>query len=493
MSALPFSDPTGQIADYANTNFIQLSDPQIGAAIASVQQAAANEGFPITSQESFNRVGTLLGSYKQIYDKLSEGGGPLNATQTAISAARQYVGQNSELGGALATTSGLVNAFANAAKSGQASPVQLAADVSGPVIATLVTAGALSAGVGAAVIAGLAILDSLMDAGADKPGFQVCPGFELTTPTAPDYAVGCIAVFAPNDPITPNSVNWRRFPEPINPADAWWFAKMNATSNPFVDWPSGANKARWIADRDALAGGTIWVRNTSGALISQTGGAPIDSAFPAYRAVVTMAPTFVGQSTEQAAAVKAFSQAFVTAWKANAEYWLNGRKGADDSIVLQHVAELWNRAHLPGVGVDIAPNTGNLYWTSRIPTVVNSIAPGDPILSPDGAKLHLYTGALRSTKPTVAAKPTPKPVPATTVKPLVQIGPSAAQVAAQIAAAQSAALQGQQGVPLWQRIVALLPAALGIASIPWTGYWGPLSGVAGTAAWLEAQNKGWIK
>jgi hypothetical protein len=43
--------------------------------------------------------------------------------------------------------------------------------------------------------------------------------------------------------------------------------------------------------------------------------------------------------------VEEFRYAFAAAWKANAEYWINGYQGVDDKALLRIVADAWNRAH----------------------------------------------------------------------------------------------------------------------------------------------------
>jgi len=484
-----FSDPTGVIAQQAAALGIPVTDPSVSGAIQSVQQAAISEGLDPNSLETITRVSTLFNSYKQLYGQMTTG--TANAAQTALSAARSFVTQNHELTGAINTAQGLVSAFSDAA-SGKATPQDVAANFAGPAIAAMVAGNVLAPGLGAAIVGGVAIVSQLMDQlglFGHAPGFQVCDNFSVTTPTPPNFVIGCVAVFDSSGPITPKSVNWRSFPEPKNSADAWWFAAVNNSSPGYVDW----RNARWIYDRTALSSDTKMLTNLG--TQAYIGGkflianqavtaTPILSAFPEYVLVMQYAPT-MAMTSEQSSAVKNFNSAFVQAWKANKEFWLNGRSGADDPTVLTHAAEIWNRAHLPGAGIDIAAGAPGLYWSSLIPQVVNSAA--TDVLSMDGTKLHLNTGAVRTVKP-VAAAP---------AKPAITIHLGSAPAAAPAVAAPSATAAAPvvyvappaPPEPAWLQVAPWVPALVGIAAFSTVGLLGPIVGVIGTATWLGLKYK----
>lgn len=434
-----FSDPQGIITAYAQQNLINVADPQVASAISSIQQAALQEGQAIAGNETLQRVQTLFTQYKSLYSSLSTGG-YANAASVALGAARQYVTQNHELSGALSTVQGLVTAFQRAS-SGASTPQDVAAAFSGPLIAAAVAAGA-SAGVGAAIVGAVAVAASLLDAagfGADKPGVQVCSDFKYTGGGTPDYAIGCMAVFdSTGSPINPGSTNWRSFPNPNHPDDAWWFQPV-ADGN-YADW----RKARWIPEPIsrsveemvvagvaygskigpamqmpvdyrltpiAVAFGDDWwwaVANCGNRNYAQAITQPRNPS-PLYWAM-SKAGTLPAQlSNEQSTALLAFDGAYAKAWESNAEYWLNGHRGTakpdgtpDGAAVLLHVAEIWNRAHEPGQGVAVGwpgplargQELTSVWWAHSVEQLVNA---GNPdVLTPDRSKLFLHTGRLKS-------------------------------------------------------------------------------------------------
>ena len=508
MSVAAITDPSGVIQAQAASMGIPITDPNIAAAIASVQQAAIAEGLDPSTVEATQRVSMLLQNFQGVYQKL--GPGVANATQTALGAARQFVSQNRELSGAVDTANGLV-AAAQAATSGSSTPQDVAANFSGPLIALMIGTGAMTAGLGAAIVAGLAIADTLLDdlgVFPNKPGFEVCPGFKVQN--KPDFAINCMAVYDPLSTqaggIAPKSRYWRSFPEPTNPVDAWWFAYPTNSSPTSYSW----NGATWQFPKTALSDSAIdetfpewWMAHF-----------PLDLSTGTVQAL-GLTPKNI--SDEQAQALRDFTGAFFQAWKANKEYWLNGRRGASDVQVLLRVAEIWNRSHQPGQGIDISPGaqTYNMaggppisyapYWM----TLINAIgAQGDvDILAANGTSLHLNTGFL---------KPVPGRITATTARAREHLAAQAAATAAHIKAAikttppavhpihlaignPAALAELAKGAPvgppkpsLWQRVQPWAPLGVGAATFLLAGPVAPLLvGAAGTAVWLEGRHKGW--
>jgi hypothetical protein len=232
----------------------------------------------------------------------------------------------------------------------------------------------------------------------NRPGFDVCPGFQIKTPNPPDFAIGCVAVFDPLGAITPGSKQWRAFPEAANHADGWWYTGPDQNTPDWIDWKG----ARWIIQKGALS-------------LAR----PITQAFPESMAVLTDPATFGvnalstwgvlpwNPSADQLGAFADFQRAFAQAWKSNKEFWLNGRHGADDVQVLEHFARIWNRGHMPGQGLDVgaAPaNTevnlaggGLLVYSPYFTTLVTQLGRANvaDVMSSDGMRVHINTGPMK--------------------------------------------------------------------------------------------------
>lgn len=68
----------------------------------------------------------------------------------------------------------------------------------------------------------------------------------------------------------------------------------------------------------------------------------VNQAFPWYWALECELE-HIGPNTQDA--IEQFRLAYGHAWKANAEFWLNGYQGVDDKALLSIVAKAWNSAH----------------------------------------------------------------------------------------------------------------------------------------------------
>ena len=457
---------------------IDTTDPQIAGGINGVIAQATGEGASDT--ETRARISTLLHQFSSISQGQNIDAG------AAIQAASQYVTQFHSIAGAIDTAGGLVSAV-QAAASGSATPPDLVTDFTGPVIAALTTAGAVSAGVGAAIVGVVTIVGSLLDAanifGTKPQGQDVC-GTYMNPP--PDFVINCVGMYDPSAPISPGSPSWRSFPEPAVKADAAWFGTGQSTGGVFFDWQG----AHWV------------VAQTFG-----TNQRPIDAMFPEYARLYQ----------ESTGSASDFQKAFFTAWKANKQYWINGRKGASDAQVLIQTLRLWNRAHMSTSSLSLA--SGNASYISTL--VAGAVAllsvgsdtqssnnPTDYLLS--GNALHMNTGPLK-------ARPPGTPVPSHLValfginsigaklSSLIGLGPQPPtpvhpaappiQVTTKTVAMNFRGLFGPQAaaapvvapppVSGFSKFAPFIPAVLGVVAFPFLGVTGPVVGGLVTVLWKE--------
>src|SRR5579885_1686815 len=107
-----------------------------------------------------------------------------------------------------------IESLISAAQSG-APPSQVVGQVGGLIVGVLVATSAVTAGAGAALIAGLAVAGELLDKIGlfGKSGVRVCDNVSCDPP--PKFVVNCVCFY---DPIvqSPSSPNWRKFPDPSN-------------------------------------------------------------------------------------------------------------------------------------------------------------------------------------------------------------------------------------------------------------------------------------
>jgi len=200
---------------------------------------------------------------------------------------------------------GHIESLISAAQSG-APPSQVVGQVGGLIVGVLVATSAVTAGAGAALIAGLAVAGELLDKIGlfGKSGVRVCDNVSCDPP--PKFVVNCVCFY---DPIvqSPSSPNWRKFPDPSNQD---WFG-------PYV-WFNRMRK--------------------------------IDAVFPEFRQLECEAATLYGSAPQEQ-----FLAAFYGAWKANKEYALNGLNAAPDWQVLINTVRMWNLAHEDGAGYSFYP------------------------------------------------------------------------------------------------------------------------------------------
>jgi hypothetical protein len=285
-------------------------------------------------------------------------------TSKALDGARDLVFHGRTIAGAVSGVVGLIKAGGQ-----NVPPMAIVQTFTGPMIAAAVSAGSISAGVGAAIVVGVALVFSALESlhllgqpVAPAPRYNVC-GNESTW--KPSWIVGCQPIYglsppAPGSVISPNSSKWLRFPDPLSNED-WspgttYVNGLNATVN--------RTNASWYL-RSHWNGGVV------------TKAAPVELAFPQFTRMMRDLPPFVVPAPPEAKddptghvyskanfswppAVLEFYKAFFAAWRANAEFSLNGLQGRPDWQVLRHLLLIWNRAHAPGTPVTIEARPNDL-------------------------------------------------------------------------------------------------------------------------------------
>lgn len=351
-------------------------DPAFMAAWNQVQSQLTSEG---ASSSDVDEAKNLFSStVEQLYAQ------PGVDASKAIQGAQQLVMYGKTIAGAAAQIGGLVEA----AQSGQVPPSQFVTAFTGTMIGLAVGAGALTAGVGAAIIAGVNILVGVLQQagffGGQTPGVEVCQGqgWSSSCNPPPSWTIGCTCVWQPGSPIVPGSPAWRHFPDPSSGADADWF--------------------------DAGLGIFSWKGATFSFPTSK--GRPIDTAFPPYHKLecdFQNAGTIAGATqSADAEELMLFLKAYFVAWKLNREYALNGLKVQDDWQVLVHTVRMWNKSHAPGAGHDFAYDASaayldpssdcahggaNFYVQSLVQDIINNNQ--SDVLNGSGA-VHINTGPM---------------------------------------------------------------------------------------------------
>ena len=388
------------------------SQPQYQQSVSLITNQMQSEG-----QNGFTVAGALSVLQDTTQSMLDKG---LSAGD-ALNAATSYVMSSQTLGGAVDIVSDLVTA----AQSG-VSPVGLANMFTGTMVGIMVLAGGASAGVGAAIVAGVGAVLSLMQSaglfGSTPNGTTVCScNGTTTTATDPiDYslpgaipwgggtpyiiAVSNDALWDPQHAsgIAPGATNWRSFPG----TGTFWQEAASGSAVWYAPW---AINPQWQPP------------GTPGLIQFVVCPCPnfahgvrlVDIAFPQFHHMECEAAAGAGLinglangDAEVAQALTGFEAAFFAALRLNWEYALNGLKPpASDAQVLVHTIYNWNRAHAPGTGFDIqpvhavpwAPN-GTVCDGSVPPWYAGILAPqaGNVVQPPgvtNGSLLHINTGA----------------------------------------------------------------------------------------------------
>lgn len=372
--------PGGSLGDYPSLSQqipgLATAGSQIAAQLQAEGQADGSNATDIQ-----DRIGTAQNALAQTYSDLTSSSSafqlPLEGPGGAIDVAQKFVTSAYTVVGAVDAVGGLVAA---AASGDPAAIDQAGSVIVGTIVSLATAAGAISAGVGAVIVAGAGLLIEGLTAlfSHAPPAATIC-GTDVTQ--VPPIVVGCVFSQTASRR-APKSINWRSFPNPSAAGDAPWFAApANVGSGEyFNDFP-------WLGD--------YW-----SAGFSTTADRAIDRAFPDYQ---TLAQE--NSNTLDTSALGQFKAAFFVAWKANKAYALNGLTPQDDYQVLSYVTRSWNNAHAGpqhgGSAILLATNdtsTGAAFESGLVEQMLN-LSPGDPNLV--GARLQINLGALK-TPPRIA-------------------------------------------------------------------------------------------
>lgn len=347
----PFLSMLGSLTD-----FQQFDQPgsTFHAAWTEVGSQILAEGGDIT------KLQTAANDFTSAFEQMTSSSQGFGVqVQDALDYAKKYTIAGQTVLGAVQHVQGLI-----AAAQGASTPQQVEQVFNmftGTLIGAAVAAGAVSAGVGSLIVAGVGVALDLLESaglfGTAPSGTTICQAgsSKLTFSSPPTVQVGCAASMTAKV-VNQGASNWRKFPTPGGsiPGDAGWFNKD------MVDW-YGDQWSGWFGYR------------------------LIDSAFPVwhYMACAQVPPELAS-----------FNQAFSQAWKANAEYALNGLKAQEDAQVLLHTVRIWNRAHSSSSTYDLAPaslpsyfggDPGNIYHPSLDEISAGKTKyTGASLCSPDG-------------------------------------------------------------------------------------------------------------
>lgn len=343
-------------------------DPNFAGAWNQIQGQLNAEGTDVSGVNAAKEA--MINSFSQLAsDTLGVTG------DEAIQASQQYVMLGQTAIGAVQTVGGLISAAQNVNSAGSFIAVSQA--FTGVMIGAATAAGALSAGIGSAIILGVgALLNALGAAGFFGPsgGFQGPCGQTLSQP--PDLIAGCVIAYGQGAKVQPGSPNWRAFPQNVRcPTIPCNDSSGNALSDgiwyqpALISGPNGLNV--W---------GTKWKGLTWEAILQQSSSLRfIDIAFSNFHQVV-----------EVDGPKSAFLSAFSAAWRHNAEYALNGLTPQPDEQVLIHCVRLWNRAHA-GPATPIASVIQSSYAASLIYSAQGQVASSDSSVISNGA-MYINTG-----------------------------------------------------------------------------------------------------
>jgi hypothetical protein len=325
----------GGISDFQT---LLQTDPSFSSTWTDVQAELMAEG-----QTDFTGAKIALSdAYSQLISQEFGGLG----TAEALAAAKSYVLTGETIAGAVDTVSGLVQTIEHG------TPMQVVQAFTGTMVGLGIATGAVSAGVGAAIVAVVGTLLQVLQNnhffGEPPPAAGTLCGAPLDR--KPDFTVGCLAVWADQGTsvnLTPGSDAWRPFPSPSDPEDAAWF-------QPDKNYGPGEWRGAFFGVR---APGKDQSYGAIGINPAGAGVRPIDNAFDYADIEALVADTSFP--------LPDLAKAWVSAWKANAAYLLNGLKAQEDWVVLVHLLQLWNRAH---------DASSTLYLNKDGPTYLQGLA-----------------------------------------------------------------------------------------------------------------------
>jgi hypothetical protein len=411
--------PSGTMGDFQSDI---AGGGDFASAWSEIQKQLASEGVTEGSADFLGAQSALASAFESFVSHNYTG-------SDALEAAKQFVLKGQTLAGAASMVEGLVSA----AETGTP-PAGLLEGFTGTMIGALVLAGAVSAGVGAAIVAGVDFVVSLLSAaglfGSTPSGPTYCGNITLSGGPPPSYLMpgqvnpNCILVFDPywdaakNTGIAPGSARWRHFPkvpDESNPLsfltdpDAVWFGSLSGgplgTINGNFEWqPANNDKPTSYV----FGPGTVLLKDPRGA------ARPIDGAFPLYHHMeceLGAGPAGLvagGIPIQQLQTMQQVQAAFFAALKLNWSYALNGLQPTSDDRVLAHTIQTWNRTHESGDGFKLYPTTAEpwlpdgttcagippLYMAIAVNGIISSKV--DPIMTPDKTGVVIHTGAKKS-------------------------------------------------------------------------------------------------
>jgi hypothetical protein len=370
--------PGGSLGDFpslaAQIPGLATAGAQIAAQLHAEGQAQGQSATDIQ-----DRIGTAQNALAQTYSDITTSSSafqlPIDGPGGALDVAQKYVTSAYTIVGAVDAVGGL----AAAAASGNPAAIEQAGSVIvGTIVGLAAAAGAISAGVGAVIVAGAGlVIEGLTALFSHAPPAATVCGNDLSA--VPSIVVGCAFSISATRR-APKSVNWRPFPEPkIDPI--WYAAPASAGVGGYY------TSSSWRGDD--WSGG-----------FSHNPDRVIDRAFPDFR---TLEAENAGNGHNP---IDLFRAAFFVAWKANKAFALNGLTPQDDWQVLSYVTRTWNNAHhgsgsgansllLPGNG----HGTGADFESGLVEQILN-LSPGDPNLV--GSRLKINLGPIK-TPPRAAA------------------------------------------------------------------------------------------
>jgi hypothetical protein len=406
------------------STFLQGEPAPVAASWADVQSQFTAEGNP----DIYDAATDFQSAYQQIGFATAQ-----VDPGTIASSAAQYVLMGRTAIGALAGVGGLLGAAASGTLTPQAAQQFTGMLVSGAT-SIAVGSGIVTAGVGAAIVAGIALLESVIDQFIPNVVAQVG---NCGLPSKPQIVVGTMWSYdAPSNPAGPSSPYWRKFPNPQSSDDAQWFSQP---SPEHIYWSSGQQQFNW------------YICNTA------TGTDPlpqrfIDYAWPIYRQLeceasagaaaanlqIPSTPTPGGPYTQAQIAFAQFQASFFAAWKANQEYALNGLTVQLDYQVLLQTLRFWNNSHSNAQTMQLQARAGSPMASAVSTAQGPQLAPCASPMIPYEAMLVEQVGSNASSDPNYDAS---------TQSLVINIGPSLAPVIASQTAAKLLGSLPVGGVP----------------------------------------------
>lgn len=370
--------------------FVAEYDVQLSAV---VNQLHAEGKDPSLAKQAFDDA---------VSDLVHRGGVSLDAGTFYPAAARYALAKYSDMGAAQ-TIDGLVQGALNPTSK----PGDVMSAAGGLMVTAAIAGGAMTAGVGAAIVGGLAIAGTLLNevfGGTSGPQTSMC-GVTVSNPLP--CAVGpcmlsnvCLEEMGKRVSDPGANELWRLFPDARRSEDAPWFRDPGSGMFKFLefDWRG----AHW--------------NNVGG----MKGTKALESMFgPDVWKVIALD----GGQVPLRTVPQDFFRAFLEAYKKNKEFALNGLKTplADWQVLLE-TALAWNRAHEKGAGTSISPNAvapfGAWVWQARASNP--GATPGGVIPVNTGARKSFVTSvrigigqkAPPKVPPPVVAVKSPSKVPA---------------------------------------------------------------------------------